>query len=416
MKTLVRNATVIDPNGPYHKEVKDLVITDSKLEEIGTHLPSRPGYTEIVLENLHVSPGWFDTSVSFGEPGYEERETLANGLDVAARSGFTAVAVQPNCFPVTDNQAQVRFLIEKAKNKATTLYPIGSLTQKSEGNDLAELYDMKNAGAIAFGDYGKSIANSNLLKIGLQYVQDFDGLVVCYSQDDQIKGQGVVHEGITAMQLGLKGIPDLAEEIAVARNLAILEYTGGKLHIPTLSSLKSVALIREAKQKGLQVTCSVAVAQLVLNETQLNRFETHYKLNPPLRDEATRIGLLNAVLDNTIDCITSDHNPIDIEHKKVEFNLAKSGSIGLESAFGALLTVLPLEVVVSKFLNGKTVFNLDNPVIAVNSPANLTLFNPDTHWIFGTEAILSKSKNAAFVNRPMRGKVYGIINNGQIII
>jgi len=416
MNLIIRNATIIDPNGVLHNQKTDLKIVGKTIEKIGLNLPSEKDFEEISLENLHISKGWFDSSVSLGEPGFEDRETIANGLTVAAKSGFTAIALQPNSFPVIDNQSQVRFVKEKATGNAVNLYPIGALTKGSEGNDLAELFDMKNAGAVAFSDYGKNIANANLLKIGLQYVQDFEGLVIAFPQDEKIKGNGVAHEGVVSTRLGLKGIPSLAEELVIARNLFLLEYTGGKLHIPTISTAKSVELIKEAKAKGLHVSCSVAVHHLVLTDEKLDGFDTRVKVSPPLRDEKTRKALVQGVLDGTIDMITSDHNPIDIEHKKMEFDLAKNGTIGLESAFGALLNVLPLDVIISKLTNGKATFGIENSSITEGSTVDLTFFNPTSEWTFTKENILSKSKNSAFLGEKMIGKVYGIYNNGKLVL
>jgi dihydroorotase len=416
MKLIIRAAKIIDSKSPYHNQVVDVQINDAIIEKIGVNLPNLEHYEEVQRENLHLSEGWFDSSVSFGEPGFEDRETLANGLQVAAKSGFTAVALQPNALPIIDNQSQIYFVKNKANGFATELFPIGALTKESEGKDLAELFDMKNAGAIAFGDYNKNIDNANLLKIGLQYTQDFDGLVIAYSQDTAIKGNGVVNEGIVSTRLGLKGIPNLAEELQIARNLFLLEYTGGKLHLPTLSTAKSVELVREAKAKGLQVTCSVAVHHLVLTDEKLDSFDTRYKVTPPLRTDADRKALLAGVLDNTIDLITSDHNPMDIEHKKMEFDTAKNGTIGLESAFGALLNVLPLDKTIEKLTLGKSIFGIKNSPIVEGGTANLTLFNPEEKWLFTKEAIGSKSKNSAFLNETMTGKVYGIYNQGKLII
>lgn len=416
MKLIIRNATLIDPNGLYHRQKTDLKIVGGTIEKIGINLPVEQGAEEIQLENLHLSSGWFDSSVSFGEPGFEDRETIANGLTVAAKSGFTAVALQPNSFPVIDNQSHIRFVKEKSRDQAVSLFPIGALTKGSEGTDLAELFDMKNAGAVAFGDYGKNITNANLLKIGLQYVQDFDGMVIAFSQDEKIKGNGVVHEGMVSTRLGLKGIPALAEELMIARNLFLLEYTGGKLHLPTISSARSVELIKQAKTKGLQVTCSVAVHHLVLTDEKLTEFDTRMKVSPPLRDENTRKALIQGVLDGTIDLITSDHNPMDIEHKKMEFDLAKNGTIGLESTFGALLRVLPLDVIISKLTFGKKIFGIENTLIQEGSKADLTFFNPESDWVFTKESILSKSKNSAFLGEQMKGKVYGIYSNGKLIL
>ena len=416
MKLIIRDAKIIDSKSPFNNKTVDILIVDGFIKKIGTSLSNSENIEEIKLDNLHVSQGWFDSSVSLGEPGFEDRETTSNGLNVAAKSGFTAIALQPNSFPIIDNQSQVNFVKNKATGFATQLYPIGALTKESQGKDMAELYDMQKAGAIAFGDYNKSLSNANLLKIALQYVQDFDGLTIAFSQDENIKGNGVANEGVVSTSLGLKGIPNLAEELQIARNLFLLEYTGGKLHIPTVSTKKSVQLIKEAKANGLNVSCSVAVHHLVLNDEKLEGFDTRYKISPPLRTENDRKALLKGIKDGTIDMITSDHNPIDIEHKKMEFDGAKSGTIGLESAFGALMTVLPLEIIIEKLTAGKETFGIEIQTINEGSKANITLFNPEPKSVFTKSLILSKSKNSAFLGIEIQGKVHGIVNQGQLIL
>ena len=416
MKIIIRGAKIIDSKSPFHNQTLDILIVDGFIKKIGASLPNSEDAEEVKLDNLHVSQGWFDSSVSLGEPGYEDRETIENGLNTASKSGFTAIALQPNSFPIIDNQSQVNFVLNKANGFATQLFPIGALTKESEGKDMAELYDMKKAGAVAFGDYNRSLDNANLLKIALQYVQDFDGLVIAFAQDEKIKGSGVANEGIVSTQLGLKGIPNLAEELQIARNLFLLEYTGGKLHIPTISTAKSVQLIKEAKAKGLNVTCSVAVHHLVLTDATLEGFDTRYKVSPPLRTETDRKALLKGIKDGTIDMITSDHNPIDIEHKKMEFDTAKNGTICLESAFGALMTVLPLETIIEKLTAGKSTFGIESDPIAEGVKANITLFNPEGKSIFTKSNILSKSKNSAFLGMEIKGKVYGIVNQRKIIL
>lgn len=420
MKIIIRDAKIIDCESPFHNKTVDILIVDGIIKKIGTSLPNSENAEEIKRDNLHISQGWFDSSVSLGEPGFEERDTIANGLNVAARSGFTSIALQPNSYPIIDNQSQINFVKSKANGFATELFPIGALTKGSEGKDMADLFDMKNSGAVAFGDYNKSLENANLLKIALQYVQDFDGLVIAFPQDSNIKGNGVANEGIVSTRLGLKGIPNLAEELQITRNLFLLEYTGGKLHIPTISTAKSVQLIKEAKAKGLKVTCSVAVHHLVLTDKKLENFDTRFKVSPPLRTETDREALLAGILDNTIDMITSDHNPIDIEHKKMEFDMAKNGTIGLESAFGALHAVLPLEKVIQKLTAGKTTFctEITGETQSINegNKANISLFNPDEKSVFTKENILSKSKNSAFLGKELQGKVYGIVNQGQLIL
>lgn len=416
MNTIIREAKIIDSESPLHNQTVDVLIVDGIIKKIGTSLPNTENAEEIKLDNLHISQGWFDSSVSLGEPGFEDRETIANGLNVAAKSGFTTIALQPNSYPIIDNQSQINFVKSKANGFATELFPIGALTKGSEGKDMAELFDMKNSGAVAFGDYNKSLDNANLLKIALQYVQDFNGLVIAFAQDSNIRGNGVGNEGIVSTRLGLKGIPNLAEELQIARNLFLLEYTGGKLHIPTISTAKSVELIKEAKAKGLHVTCSVSVHHLVLTDEKLENFDTRCKVSPPLRTETDRQALLAGILDNTIDMITTDHNPIDIEHKKMEFDLAKNGTIGLESAFGALSTVLPLEKIIEKLTSGKSTFGIESQTIDEGKKANISLFNPEGKSIFTNDNILSKSKNSAFLGTEIKGKAYGIYNQGKLVL
>lgn len=416
MNLIIREAKIIDSNSEFRNQILDIKICNSMITCIEKDIVVDESYTEISLPNLHVSRGWIDTSVSFGEPGFEDRETISNGIQVAAASGFTDILLQPNTFPVVDNQSQVKFVISKFENSAVSVHPIGALTKGSEGKDLAELFDMKNAGAVAFGDYNNDIENANLLKIGLQYTTDFEAVIIAFSQNNSLSKNGVANEGVSATRLGLKGMSSLSESLQIARNLSLLEYTNGRMHIPTISCAKSVELVREAKKKALKITCSVAVHNLILTDDILSEFDTNYKVLPPLRTEEDRQALIEGVLDGTIDIITSDHNPIDIEHKKVEFDYALSGTIGLESAFGALLAVLPLEIVIEKLNAGKYIFSSSENEIKIHQSACLTLFNPTFDYNFKTTDILSKSKNSAFIGQKMKGKVYGIINNRKIIL
>ncbi|MCH2033539.1 MAG: dihydroorotase [Tenacibaculum sp.] len=417
MTTLLKSATIIDTTSAFHKQTKDILIIDGIISEIEDNIPSNSDYNEINLENLHISKGWFDSSVCLGEPGYEERETIANGVNVAGKSGFTQIAVNPYTSPIVDNKSAVEFLINKANQSPVSVLPIGALTQKSEGIEMAELYDMQQSGAIAFGDYKRPIENDNLLKIALLYAQNFNGLVLSFPKNKKIAGEGIANEGLNSTKLGLKGIPSLAEEIQVARDLFLLEYTGGRLHIPTISTAKSVALIRQAKSQGLNVTCSVAVHNLVITDDALHGFDANNNVNPPLRTDKDVEALLEGVKDGTIDIITSDHNPIDVEHKKVEFSISKSGSIGMESAFGALLTKLDLETVIQCFTeNPKKIFGIENTAIEVNSKANISLFNPELTHTFTEEDILSTSKNSIFIGHNLKGKAYGVYAKNQLLL
>ncbi|WP_233897807.1 dihydroorotase [Tenacibaculum piscium] len=417
MTTLFKSVTIIDASSAYHQQQKDILITDGIISKIEDFISEEKEYNVIKRNNLHASTGWFDTSVCLGEPGYEERETIQNGLKVASKSGFTDIAVNPNTNPVIDNKATVEFLIYRANKSATNLHPIGALTQQSKGAEMAELYDMQQAGAIAFGDYNKPISNDNLLKIALLYTQNFNGLTLSFPKNNAIAGEGVANEGKNSTLLGLKGIPALAEELQISRDLFLLEYTGGKLHIPTISTKKSVELIKKAKENGLNVSCSVAVHNLFLTDDELYQFDGNKKVNPPLRTSQDVNALIKGVQNGTIDMITSDHNPIDIEHKKVEFSNAKDGTIGLETAFGILNSILDLETIVNCLSkNPKERFGLQKTTIKENEIANLTFFNPEGTYNFTEKDILSTSKNSVFLEKEIKGKVYGIYNNNQLIL
>ncbi|THD67837.1 dihydroorotase [Robertkochia marina] len=414
MNILLRSVKIIDPQGKHNQQVADIYIKNGIIENIDPEIGPEKGTQIIEIPGLHVSPGWFDSSVSFGEPGFEERETIAHGLFTAARSGFTAVAVNPNTHPVADSNADMAFIKARGNGAATEIFPIGALTAKGEGVDLAELFDMSRSGAIAFGDYRSPVANPNLLKIALQYVQNFDGMVISFPLEKSIAGKGVVNEEETALRLGLKGIPALSEELQIARDLYILEYTGGKLHIPTISTKRSVELISAARKKGLDVTCSVAIHNLFLNDSVLDGFDTRYKTMPPLRTEEDRKALLKGLTDGVIDMVTSDHDPRDIEGKKVEFDYADYGTIGLESAFGALNTLLPLDKTISLLTSGRGRFKMELPAIEKGAMANLSLFDPSPEYVFKKSHVISTSANSAFYDQKLKGKVYGIIRANHL--
>lgn len=416
MNALIKSAAIVDPKSDFHNQTLDILIEKGTITKIAKQIANPKNFNEIKLDNLHVSQGWFDSSVNFGEPGYEERETIENGLKTAALSGFSAVAVNANTNPIIDSNADISFLKGKANGNAVNLYPIGALTKASKGEDLAELFDMKNAGAVAFYDYQKPISNPNLMKLALQYASNFDGLVMSFPQEPKISGSGVMNENKTSTSLGLKGNPTLAEELQISRDLFLLAYTGGKLHIPTISTANSVELIRKAKANKLNVSCSVAIHNLVFTDEALSTFNTNYKVLPPLRSQTDIIALIEGLKDGTIDMVTSDHNPIDIEHKKTEFDFAKYGTIGLETAFGALQHCLTLKKTIEVLTKGKERFGVESPSINVGNKANLTLFTPNGTYKFTKEHIFSTSKNSMFENFQLKGKVYGIMANNQVVL
>jgi Dihydroorotase and related cyclic amidohydrolases len=317
---------------------------------------------------------------------------------------------------VTDSKSNIKFLKSKAEGNAVSLYPVGALSMGSKGVDLAELYDMNNEGAIAFYDYKHPIDNANLLKIALQYSQNFDGLVQSFPFDKSVARNGMVNEEVNSTKLGLKGIPALAEELQITRDLYLLEYTGGKLHIPTISTKKAVSLIKEAKKKGLNVSCSVAITNLYLTDDALESFDTNYKLLPPLRTSEDTKALIKGLNEGVIDGVTSDHDPIDIEHKKTEFDHANFGSIGLESCFGALNSLVDVELAVCALTRLKETFKIPMAAIEEGAAANVTLFDPTKTWSFTENDILSTSKNAALLHCKLKGKAYGVYANKELVI
>lgn len=417
MNILLKSATILDEdNQGLHQKVRDIWIKNGNIEKIGATVKADSKTRVISLPNLHVSKGWIDSSVSFGEPGFEERETLANGIKVAAYSGFTDIVLNPNTKPIPDTSGDVVFLLKTAGEKGARVHPMGALTMDSAGNSLAELYDMKNAGAVAFYDFKMPVINSNLLKISLQYAQGFNGMVLSYPMDSSIAANGMVNEGAMSTKLGLKGIPALAEELQITRDLFILEYTGGKLHIPTISTAKAVTLIAEAKKKGLDVSCSVALHNLCFTDEVLEDFETNYKVLPPLRSKKDTEALKRGLKNGVIDMVTTDHLPIDIEEKRIEFDHAAFGSIGLESAFGILNTIFDTETSVRLLTKGRERFGITAVSLKEGQPANLSLFTPEGKSEITKENLRSTSKNSMYIGQRGKGSVYGVIVNNQLLL
>ncbi len=418
MNILLHQATLVHPNSKeLHLKKRDILIKNGRIEKIASKIELPNNTEKISLKNLHVSLGWFDASVSFGEPGFEERETLENGVRTAALSGFTDILLNTNTHPIPDKSTSIGFLKNIAKSYSNTnVHLLGALTIESKGEALADLYDMFEKGALAFSDYKKTITNANLLKIALQYSQSFDGLIYSYPQNREVAHKGVAHEGIQSTLLGLKGIPSLSEHLQIQRDLHLLEYSGGRLHIPTISTKESVKLIAAAKKKGLNVSCSVALHNLWGTDVLLNDFDTNVNLRPPLRTQEDQKELQKGLLDGTIDSVVSDHNPIDIELKNVEFDNATPGSIGLEASFGVLNSIFGMEKAVELLSSGRSIYNIPSPSFDEGAMASLSLFDPDFEYEFSNSDIKSSSSNCMYLGNQLKGKSYGSINNNSILL
>ena len=415
MSILIKSAKIIDADNSLDGKVFDIYIDKGIISNIDKNI-DKPAKTIISRENLHVSIGWLDSSVCFGEPGLEEREDLENGIKSAGLSGFTDIVLNSETLPILDSKADISYIKSKTQNSVVSVHPLGALSKKSDSEELADLKEMYDVGCIGFNDFKKAIKNPNLLKTALQYVQHFDGLVLSFPIEDSISKNAQVHEGEVSTKYGIKGFPPISEEIAVYRDLKILEYTDGKLLIPTISTTGSVKLIKEAKSKGLKVWCSVSINNLFFNDDKLKDFDTRFKVMPPIRDEKTRKELIKYVNDGSIDLVTCDHCPIDIDNKKTDFENSFFGSTGLESSFGALNSIFDLNKTIKILTSGYDTFSINKPSLSVGSEAKLTLFNPDIKYTFSKSNILSKSKNSSFIDSKLKGKAYGIVSNSKILI
>jgi len=415
MSILIKSATIVDSKSNLNFKKKDILIREGIIVDIADTIDTK---TDQIFDfkDLHVSRGWMDTSVSFGEPGYEERENIDNGLLTAASSGFTSILLNPDCYPLVDNHSAVEFLKKKSLKSTTKIYPIANLTSNSDGKNLASLYDMKLAGAVAYGDYKKSITDSSILKISLEYTKTFGGRVISFCQDNFLSQNGVINESIVSTEKGLRGIPDISESINIYRDIEILNYTGGKIHIPYVNTKKGVELIREAKKKKLDITASASLAHIFLSDKDIDDYNTNLKIIPPLRSEMDSNSLKEGLIDGTIDYLTSMHEPLNIDAKKVVFDHAEPGSIGLESVFGLMCNNFTLEKTIDILTRNKSIFEIKNYEIKIGSHADLTLFNPDKTYEFAEDYILSTSKNCAFIGSKLKGIVYGSINNNNFTL
>lgn len=419
MKVLIKKATIIDPGSTHHLSQQDILIADGNIQNIQPDLTEEAD-TMIELPGLHVSPGWIDTFANFCDPGYEYKESLESGANAAAAGGFSRVMVVPNTRPVIDNKAQVEYIVQKSRTLPVQILPIGAITKNTEGKELAEMYDMQYSGAISFSDGLHPLQSAGIMVKALQYVKRFNGAIIQLPDDKSLSPHGLMNEGIVSTRLGLPGKPILAEELVVARDIRLVAYTGSKLHFTAVTSSKSLQYIREAREEGIQVSCSVAPYHLFFCDEDLMDYDTNLKVNPPLRTREEMMSLRKAVEDGLVDCIATHHAPHEYDSKIVEFEYAKNGMTGLETCYSILKTVLPM-VPESKwvellYLNAANIFGLAQQNILVNARANLTLFQPDSTFTYNEKPIQSKSKNSPFIGKELKGRVAGIINGNNIRI
>lgn len=419
MKIVIKSAKIIDPNSSYNGRTLDILIENGRISQMGENIDAAGADKTIESNNLHVSPGFMDLHADFCEPGLEYKEDLFSGANAAAKGGFTAVAIMPDSTPTRSTKSDIEFVVNKTKGHIVDVHPIGALSHKLEGKELAEMYDMKLSGAVAFSDNKKAIKSTGLMSTALLYAKNFDGLVISFCNDESLAHNGQMHEGDISTSLGLEGIPTLSEEIQLSRDLFLTAYNEGRIHISTISSANSVEMIREAKTERIDVSCEIAAHQIALTDNDLVEFDSNYKTLPPLREDIDHEALIEGLKDGTIDVICSDHTPQDIESKQKEFDLADFGIIGLQTAFPIACTHLRehigLDGIISKMsINPRTILQLDVPVIENGFEANVTLFNPDEKWTLTEDMLVSKSKNTPFIGTEFTGRVLGIVHGNQI--
>ena len=418
MIVLIRAAKIVDPNSKHHNKIADILIENGIIKAIENRLEAPSNSKIIDQKGLHIAPGFFDLHANFRDPGLEWKEDIETGIKAAAKGGFTGVLSMPSTTPTADNKTQIDYVKKASSDAVVNVYPSGSITKGLKGEELTEMFDMYKTGAVAFTDDKNSIQHAGIMKLALLYSKNFNGVIMNQADDKSISANGHLNEGITSTRLGLKGMPSLAEELMIDRDIKLAEYTGGKLHLSCISSAKSVALIKKAKQNGVAVTADVAIHNLILDETACEDFNPLFKVNPALRTQDDISALIEGLKDGTIDAICTDHTPEDIEHKKVAFDNAEFGMIGLQTAFSLaclLKEKLSLEIIIQKMaINPRKILNINVPEINTNKKANLVIFDPTERWTFKEEDIVSKSKNSPFINEQLTGKIYAIINNGII--
>jgi dihydroorotase len=414
MDILIRQAKIISEGSVFNDKKLDILIKDGTIKQIGKSVTTKGKVKIIEAEGLHVSAGWIDMQVVSCDPGFEHKEDLDTMINCAASGGFTGVCVHNYNRPALHNKSQIEYIRNKTRDKIVDVIPFGTITVEGNSNDISEMYDMKLSGAAGFSDYKHSISDSGTVLRALQYSENIGSFIITHCKDECIARNGQMNEGEMAVTLGLKGIPALAESLMVQRNISVLEYAGGRLHIPLVSTTESVEMIKKAKGKGLKVTCGVAVMNLYADDSLLNDFDTNYKLDPPLRSKKEMLALRSALLKGHIDVLVSDHLPQDTESKDLEFDLADSGIISLQTAFSCAIEALEeknVPAIVRSFTsNPRAILGLPEVFVKEGVKANLTLFSPTQHNTFSVTSNRSKSKNSPFIDRTLKGKVVGVIN------
>lgn len=417
MKRILHAVRINDPRSPFFGSVKDILVENGRIAAIEDHIHAEDA--EIFhQEGWLASPGWVDLFAHFNDPGAEFRETIETGAEAAASGGFTTVFAIPNTRPVVDTKSAVEYITAKNTRLPVSVLPIGAVTRGADGKELAEMYDMHANGAVAFSDGLHPIQSSGILVKALQYLKAINGVLIQLPDDNSLGAHGLINEGIISTRLGLPGKPMMAEELIVARDIKLARYTDSQIHFTGVSSPKSIEYISRAKAAGLKVTCSVTPYHLYFCDEDLMDYDTNLKVNPPLRTRTDMMALREAVLNGTVDAIATHHQPHNFDEKVVEFEYAKYGMIGLESAYGVIRTVLPelsataLNELFS--LNARKIFGLPEARLEAGFEAEITLHLPDHTYRFTASDIASRSSNSPFIGKELKGRVAGTVSGNQI--
>ena len=427
MKILLKSVKIIDSKSAHNGQTKSIFIENGIIQQIADAISIEADHV-IEGQNLCVSVGWLDMRVSPKDPGYESKEDLNTLCQAAMAGGFTEIVTLPNTKPVVQTKESIAYYKGFSVNHLVEIRVAAAVTKNCEGKDFTEMLDLQNAGAVAFTDGEHPIWNADILLKTLQYLAPINALLMNRSEEPSMTMFGQMHEGIESTMLGMKGIPSTAEELMIMRDLKLMAYFLGndvpknqdsKLHFSTISTEKSVELIREAKAKGLPISCDIAAHQLAFTDADLRDFDTNFKVNPPFRSNNDIKSLREGLADGTIDAIVSDHNPQDEEAKNLEFDMADFGIIGLETAFSVANTYanLSVEDLVEKFTsNPRKLLHLSDISINEGQMANLTIFDPTLIWTFTAKDIRSKSKNTPFIGKQLKGKSVAVINKGRLYL
>ncbi|WP_421944324.1 dihydroorotase [Pedobacter sp.] len=414
MNLLVKQVTIADPQSKFNNQQCDVRITDGKIESIGK-LSAEKDETVLEANGAYLTPGFFDLNCVAGDPGFETKEDIQTLSAAAKAGGFTGLALLPQASPVVQSKSQVEYILNKSKGNLIDILPIGAISQNREAKEIAELFDMQQAGAIAFSDGDRAIQDDGFMSRALQYAKGFDALLMVYPENKSIAGKSQINESKNSVLLGMKGLPPLAEEMHIARDIFLATYNDTKIHISNISTAGSVALIRKAKKDGVKITCDVTAHHLVFTEELLADFDSNYKVKPPLRSKADVKALIAGLKDGTIDAIISQHRPEEIEFKNVEFEIAHYGIIALQTVLPLLIKAgLDVTLIAEKLaINPRKLLNLNIPVIEEGADANLTVYAADEKWIYNSATNYSKSANNPLLGTELTGKVKLVYNNNQ---